>query len=65
VFYMAHLAHRHRHTQATLAIPRAIQAVLFPIVVAVGTVLGRYRGSDWPGCPARCPGAPLSTEEGA
>jgi hypothetical protein len=62
---MAHLARRHRHTQATLAIPRAVQAVLFPIVVAIGTVLGRYRGNDWPGCPSRCPGAPLSAEEAA
>jgi mannose-6-phosphate isomerase-like protein (cupin superfamily) len=63
VFYMAHLALRHRHTQATLAIPRAVQAVLFPIAVAIGTVLGRYRGTDWPGCPSRCLGAPLSDHE--
>jgi hypothetical protein len=62
---LAHLARRHRHTQVTLVIPRAIQAVLFPIVVATGTVLGRYRGNDWPGCPSRCSGAPLSAEEAA
>jgi mannose-6-phosphate isomerase-like protein (cupin superfamily) len=59
VFYMAHLVRRHRHTQVALVIPRPIQALLFPIVVAIGTVLRRYRGNDWPGCPARCPGAPL------
>ena len=24
----------------------------------VGTILGRYRGTEWPGCPERCTGAP-------
>ena len=48
LFYLAHLSLRHRRTQA----------VLFPLVVALGTLLGRYRGTDWPGCPARCIGAP-------
>ena len=53
LFYMAHLAWRHRKTQAVLVAPRWLQAVLVPVVVAVGTILGRYRGTDWPGCPAR------------
>ena len=57
LFYMAHVAHRHRRTQAVLIMPPALQSVLFRLVVAVGTLLGRYRGDDWPGCPTKCPGA--------
>jgi mannose-6-phosphate isomerase-like protein (cupin superfamily) len=64
VFYMAHLVLRHRRTQAVLLMPRPIQAVLFRTVVFIGTVLGRYRGNDWPGCPSRCLGALLPAEEG-
>ncbi len=56
LFYLAHLALRHRRTQSVLVMPPALQAVLFRLVVAVGTLLGRYRGTDWPGCPARCTG---------
>jgi mannose-6-phosphate isomerase-like protein (cupin superfamily) len=59
LFYLAHAALRHRHTQGVVVMPRPIQAVLFRVVVAIGTVLGRYRGSDWPGCPDRCLGAPV------
>lgn len=58
LFYMAHVALRHRRTQTVLIIPPAVQAVLFPAVITIGTLLGRYRGTDWPGCPARCTGAP-------
>jgi mannose-6-phosphate isomerase-like protein (cupin superfamily) len=58
LFYMAHLALRHRRTQQTLLVPPGVQAALFRVVVAFGTVLGKYRGTDWPGCPARCTGAP-------
>ena len=58
LFYLAHVALRHRRTQTVLVMPPAIQAVLFRVVVAVGTILGRYRGTEWPGCPARCTGAP-------
>jgi len=61
VFYMAHLLWRHRKTQTVLIAPRWIQAVLFPTIVLVGTLLGRYRGTDWPGCPDRFPAAPLLT----
>jgi mannose-6-phosphate isomerase-like protein (cupin superfamily) len=60
LFYLAHLALRHRRTQTVLVIPTAIQAILFPIVVAVGTLFGRYRGTQWPGCPVRCTGAPAA-----
>lgn len=58
IFYMAHVMHRHRRTQLTPVIPRAIQRVLLPVVVLLGTVLGKYRGTSWPGCPSRCTGAP-------
>ena len=55
---MAHVALRHRQTQHVIVMPAPLQAVLFRAVVAIGTVLGKYRGTDWPGCPARCGGAP-------
>ena len=65
LFYIAHAVLRHRHTQTVLIMPRPIQAVLFRVVVAAGTVLGRYRGHDWPGCPSRCLGAPMGVGEDA
>jgi mannose-6-phosphate isomerase-like protein (cupin superfamily) len=65
LFYMAHLAWRHRKTQAVLFAPRWLQAVLVPIVVFAGTILGRYRGTDWPGCPAGRSPAPLVTATAA
>lgn len=58
LFYMAHLALRHRRTQTVLVMPRPVQAVLFRAALLIGTLLGRYRGTAWPGCPARCTGAP-------
>jgi mannose-6-phosphate isomerase-like protein (cupin superfamily) len=63
LFYMAHLLLRHRHTQTLVIMPRPIQAVLFRVIVTVGTLLGRYRGDGWPGCPSRCVGAPLAAQE--
>ena len=63
LFYLAHLLLRHRQTQTLLIMPRPIQAVLFRVIVTVGTLLGRYRGDGWPGCPSRCGGAPFATEE--
>ena len=63
LFYMAHALRRHRATQSVLVVPAAVQAILFPLVVGLGTLLGKYRGTDWPGCPARCTGAPLVAEE--
>ena len=58
IFYIAHVAWRHRHTQAFAMPPRAIQRVIFPLILFVGRVLGKYRGDNWPGSPASCPGAP-------
>jgi len=60
LFYMAHLSWRHRKTQTVLFAPTWLQALIVPAVVLVGTILGRYRGTDWPGCPARCVAAPLA-----
>jgi mannose-6-phosphate isomerase-like protein (cupin superfamily) len=59
LFYMAHFAWRHRKTQAVLLAPRWAQAIVVPVIVLVGTLLGRYRGTEWPGCPARCAPAPI------
>jgi quercetin dioxygenase-like cupin family protein len=60
LFYMAHLAWRHRKTQAVLLAPRWARAIVVPLIVLVGTILGRYRGTEWPGCPARCAPAPVA-----
>jgi len=56
LIYLAHAALRHRRTQKVLAMPDPLQAVVFRLAVLWGTVLGRYRGTQWPGCPARCGG---------
>jgi hypothetical protein len=59
---MAHLAWRHRRTQAVLFAPLWLQRVLLPVVVLLGRILGRYRGTDWPGCPARVGVVPLAPD---
>jgi mannose-6-phosphate isomerase-like protein (cupin superfamily) len=58
IFYLAHVVWRHRHTQALASPPRIIQFAVFPLVLLVGFVLGKYRGEYWPGSPASCTGAP-------
>jgi hypothetical protein len=58
IFYMAHVLRRHRHTQTIMVIPRAVQRIVFPVVLLVGRVLGKYRGTSWPGSPESCTGAP-------
>jgi hypothetical protein len=58
LFYIAHVLWRHRRTQAVMAPPLAIQRILFPVVLLVGRILGKYRGDDWPGSPSSCAGAP-------
>ena len=65
LFYMAHLVRRHRSTQAVLLAPLWLQTMIVPAIVFVGTILGRYRGTSWPGCPARCNAAPLHDREAA
>lgn len=64
LFYLAHALHRHRRSQATLGLPRVVQAMVFPVVILAGHLLGKYRGTEWPGCPARCTGAPLAPAGG-
>lgn len=64
IFYLAHVLWRHRDTQLLSIPPPAIQRILLPVVLMIGRVLGKYRGSSWPGSPESCPGAPL-VEAGA
>lgn len=59
IFYLAHVLWRHRHTQAVMRPPIAIQRIVFPLVLAAGRIMGKYRGTGWPGCPEACTGAPL------
>jgi mannose-6-phosphate isomerase-like protein (cupin superfamily) len=58
VFYIAHALWRHRQTQASLVPPRFVQRILFPVVLLIGRILGKYRGERWPGSPESCTGAP-------
>jgi quercetin dioxygenase-like cupin family protein len=59
IFYLAHVLWRHRNTQLVSVPPQAIQRIIFPVLLMIGRVLGKYRGSSWPGSPESCPGAPL------
>ena len=59
IFYLAHVLWRHRGTQSIMVPPPAIQRIVFPVVLFIGRILGKYRGSNWPGSPDSCPGAPL------
>jgi len=58
LFYLAHVLWRHRHTQVVNTPPLAVQRITFPVILALGHILGKYRGDDWPGSPASCTGAP-------
>lgn len=58
IFYLAHVLWRHRHTQRLALPPRPVQRIVFPLVLFVGYVIGKYRGTAWPGSPASCTGAP-------
>jgi len=58
MFYLAHVLWRHRRTQVIVVPPVAVQRIVFPVVLLVGHLLGKYRGNDWPGAPSSCPGAP-------
>ncbi len=62
LFYMAHVVWRHRRTQGLRIAPRWIQAIVLPAIVLMGTVLGRYRGTNWPGCPDRFTHAALVSD---
>jgi hypothetical protein len=58
IFYLAHVLWRHRRTQRIALPPKAIQWMLFPLILLIGNVLGKYRGAAWPGSPSSCTGAP-------
>ena len=58
IFYLAHVLWRHRHTQMIASPPQIVQRIVFPLVLFAGRVLGKYRGTNWPGSPASCTGAP-------
>jgi hypothetical protein len=58
IFYLAHVLWRHRHTQLIASPPQRIQRIVFPLILFVGRVLGKYRGTAWPGSPESCTGAP-------
>ena len=58
LFYLFHVLWRHRNNHAVVRPPIAIQRIVFPLVIALGYLLGKYRGDNWPGSPASCPGAP-------
>ena len=59
IFYLAHVLWRHRNTQSLSVPPRAIQRIVFPVLLIIGRMLGKYRGSSWPGSPESCKGALL------
>ena len=65
LFYMAHVLWRHRHTQMIAAPPRAVQRIVFPFILFIGRILGKYRGTAWPGAPESCAGAPEVEAGGA
>ena len=54
LFYIAHVMYRHRRTQRLA--PWLVWRVVFPAIVFVGWMLGKYRGDSWPGAPQSCPG---------
>jgi quercetin dioxygenase-like cupin family protein len=58
IFYLAHVFWRHRRTQAVKVPPLPVQRIVFPLILALGHILGKYRGDHWPGSPASCTGAP-------
>jgi hypothetical protein len=59
IFYIAHVLWRHRDTQSVATPPQAIQRIVFPLTLFIGRILGKYRGSNWPGSPESCTGAPV------
>jgi len=59
IFHLAHVLWRHRETQVLTGPPVAVQRIVLPVVLFIGRILGKYRGSSWPGAPESCPGAPV------
>lgn len=61
--YLAHLMMRHRGSQALRLISGVVQSATFSLALVAGRLMGRYRGSEWPGAPARCTGAPRADRD--
>src|SRR5262245_21383893 len=59
IFHFAHVLWRHRDTQSLSVPAPAIQRIVLPVLLFIGRILGKYRGSNWPVSPESCPGAPL------
>ena len=59
LLHMAHVVVRHGGTQRVRILPGFIQGPFWVGLRILGTVLGKYRGNDWPGAPQRCSGAPV------
>ncbi len=62
--YLARVQLRHADTQTVNLLWGPAQTLLFMGVALFGAMTGRYRGDDWPGADARCPGAPPVSREG-
>jgi quercetin dioxygenase-like cupin family protein len=62
LFHIAHLSLRHPSQRVSPA-PAWIDRILFRIVVAIGTLVGAYPASGWPGAPTidRGDGRPNTT----
>ena len=62
LFHLAHLLHRNRRANQVLMLPMWLQRIVFPVVIAIGHVVGAYPRSGWPGSPDSATTAPLVTE---
>jgi quercetin dioxygenase-like cupin family protein len=62
LFHIAHLSLRHPSQRVSPA-PAWIDRILFRIIVAIGTLVGAYPASGWPGAPTigRGDGKPRTT----
>jgi hypothetical protein len=62
LFHIAHLSLRHPSQRVSPA-PAWVDRILFRIIVAIGTLVGAYPASDWPGAPTigRGDGKPRAT----
>jgi quercetin dioxygenase-like cupin family protein len=62
LFHIAHLSLRHPSQRVSPA-PAWIDRILFRVIVAIGTLMGAYPASGWPGAPTivRGDGKPRTT----
>lgn len=55
--YLARVQLRHQNTQSVKLLWGPSQSLLFMAAALFGGLTGRFRGTEWPGAPERCPGA--------